>query len=776
MKRNLFIFIVFVMFFCVAQAQDNVADSIDALHYDLRLDIGNRTEKTITGSAAVTLRTLRAVDTLRLELCPSVVDSVWVDGHGVAFVYDALCRLVSVPYDGGVDDTVTLTVFYNKGQHVMPQGWGGFYFDDNIYYNLGIAIYEYPHNVGKAWFPCRDNFYDKATYHFEITAKPGWKAICTGLLDTVTYNADGSSRWCWTLSRRTPTYLVGVAVAPFHIIERQYEGESSVYPAMLGFLNHDSTSVWRTYENMSKVIPMYERRFGPYRWDRVGYVSTPMGSMEHVGNIAFTTNCMSSNDEACLATMSHEFAHSWFGNLVTCSTSQDMWINEGGASFCEEVAIEAMTADTAPLYYRQFARRNLIDVLMNTHVKDHGFKPVYGQEPLYTYGSTVYDKGATVWHSLRGYMGDSLFYASLRTLFERAAFTNIDSRQLCDSLSLYSGMDLTDFFDFHVFRPGFVDYVIDSISTPRSVTAVYLRQKLYGTDTFATGNRVWVTFFSPKLDTVRRLVTFDGITAKAAFRLPFKPLFAIANYDEELSTASVAQHENINAKGTYEFADALFRTSVTLMPGGDSAWLHVTHHWTRPDTSYSPRYLRMADRYWTVTGRIPDGARLNGQFYYSRIDDDASLDGDFVTTVNDFDKVRLLYRRDAGEEWTPVTRKHSGEGYQGYFVLTSLKVGEYTLAMVDDDAVGIDAARPSHAAVRVCPNPSNGMVTVRTARDGEPLTIEVVSTDGKSVVDKYKAVSGEGMMLRLPSGVYIFRIFDSEGTLKGSEKVQIMNF
>ena len=181
------------LFLPAAKSQDNLFDSIDALHYDLRLDIGNSSFKRIEGSATVTMRILRHVDSIALELCPSIIDSVMLNGTICGFSYNSPKRVLKIPFGGNVGDTVTATVFYNKGQHIMPQGWGGFYFDNNIYYNLGIAIYEYPHNVGKAWFPCRDNFYDKSTYHFEITAKPGWKAICTGMPDTMIVNADSSS-------------------------------------------------------------------------------------------------------------------------------------------------------------------------------------------------------------------------------------------------------------------------------------------------------------------------------------------------------------------------------------------------------------------------------------------------------------------------------------------------------------------------------------------------------------------------------------------------------
>lgn len=768
------ILLVLVLLVCGRMmAQDGTSDSVDALHYDLRLDIGNQYNKQIAGSAAVTMHVLRQVDSLVLELCPSTIDSVLVDGESVAYSYDQAARLLKAPFRGNAGDTVTMTVFYRKGEHIMSQGWGGFYFDNGIYYNLGIAIYEYPHNVGKAWFPCRDNFTDKATYSLGITAKPGWRAICSGVKTGEVEHADGSLTTEWLLNHPTPTYLVGVAVAPFNIIEREYEGVNATYSALLGFIHHDSTNVWQAYENMSKVIPMYERCFGPYRWDRVGYVSTPKGSMEHAANIAFTTYCMSSQEEACLATMSHEFAHSWFGNLVTCATSKDMWINEGGASFCEEVAIQAITSDRDSLYYRDFARKNLRSVLLSTHERDDGFKPLYGQTWQYTYGSTVYNKGATVWHSLRGYLGDSLFYASLRTLFDRAAFQNLDSWQLRDSLSLYSGNDLTDFFAFHVFRPGFVDYVVDSIHNSRSSTALYLRQKLYGTDTLMDGNRVWVTFFSPELKSVKKLVTFDGEKTRKVFQLPFEPLFAVVDYDEELSKASLSQHATIKAKGTTDMEDALFRTVVRKVPEGDSVWLHVTHHWSNPDTSTSPQFQKFADRYWSVTGCIPEGALMSGMFYYSRSGEGHTLDDNLIANASDFERLRLLYRCNSGDRWRVVSSRHSDNTAQGYFTVNNLMLGEYTLALVDTNYVGM-ALPASGRPIQIFPNPSNGRITIVGSKDDDYLSLEVLNVAGQVVDRRKQVIPGEELDLGLLKGQYLIKVIGRDGSLLASKTLQIL--
>ena len=767
------IFLIFALLVCGRiMAQDGTPDSIDALHYDLRLDIGNLYNKQISGSAAVTMKVLRPVGSLALELCPATVDSVLLDGVNVAYNFDQERRLLLTPFGGQVGDTVTMTVFYRKGQHIMPQGWGGFYFDNNIYYNLGIAIYEYPHNVGKTWFPCRDNFTDKATYNMRITAKLGWRAICSGVQTMEEEYDDGSLMTEWNLDHPTPTYLVGVAVAPFHIIEREYEGEYATYPAILGFLNHDSVKVWNTYEYMSKVIPMFERCFGPYRWDRVGYVSTNKGSMEHSANIAFTTHCMASQQEECLATMSHEFAHSWFGNLITCTTNKDMWINEGGASFCEEVAIQAINAESDPMHYHDFARQNLREVLLGTHISDDGFKPLYGHTWQYTYGSTVYDKGATVWHSLRGYMGEELFYSSLRMLFERAAFQNLDSWQLRDSLELYSGMDLTGFFDFHVFRPGFVDYVIDSLHNSNAGTTVYLRQKLYGTDTMMDGNRVWVTFFSSDLAKEKRLVTFDGERTSVTFQLPFEPVFAIVDLDEELSKASLAQCTTIKEKGSIVMEDAMSRIDTRKIVDGDSAWLHVSHHFSRPDTSLSPQIVRMADHYWTVTGSVPEGFLMSGMFYYSRANEDRTLDEDLISSSDDFKRLRLMYRSNAGDNWRVASSRHTNSTTQGYFTDMNLKMGEYTLALIDTNYVSLTTPS-SESDFSIYPNPTNGKIVIRGPQQGDVYDIDVVGTNGQTVRQRSGVRGGEELDLGLPSGIYVVNVKNRHGELLASLKIQI---
>lgn len=771
--KNRILFAVLVLsglFMPLHAQQDNIVDSVDVLDYDLVLDVGNHTQNRIEGSAAVTMRVLQPVDSIGLELKLSEVDSVLVDGVNTGFGYEA--PLLKVPFSGSVGDTVVVTVFYRKGQYIAPNGWGGFYFDNNIYYNLGIAIYEYPHNIGKAWFPCRDNFYDKATYRFRITAKPGWQAICTGVKVSEVEYDDHSLVSEWVLGHPTPTYLVGVAVADFNTIDTLFNGNDTVYPGLLGYLNHSTSGVQTAFGHMNKVIPMYERCFGPYRWDRVGYVSTPKGSMEHVGNIAFTTQCMASDAEACLATMSHEFAHSWFGNLITCATAADMWINEGGASFCEELAVQAIYADTDPMRYKVFADENLSDVLLQAHINDNGFKPLYGQTPEYTYGTTVYDKGATVWHSLRGYVGDSLFYSSMRRLFRNMAFQNIDSYSLRDSLSLYTGIDLTDFFAFHVFNAGFCDFVIDSLTTVGMNTTVFIRQKSYGTTTLANGNRVWISFFSPQMEREDRLVTFDGAATSASFVLPFVPAFAIVDYDKHLSKAAIGSELAVSSKGTFDLPLSQMKVSVMKVSDSSSSWVYAVHHWCKPDTSESPRYVRMARRYWHISGVFNPEERLNGRFHHS-----SSLDEGLFSGTSELGMVRVLYREGVGYEWREVAANHAGTSVDGYFVVNNIQPGEYTLAFVDTSVhVSTQVIDGASHELNVYPNPSRGAVTIETGVRGEHLIVDVCDSNGRVVAKALPAVSGESMKLALHDGVYLLNVYRDKGRFVGTAKIHFMNF
>src|SRR5574344_2155223 len=710
--KYLRLFTFALLAFCLSTGSISAqnADTLDVLHYNLRLDVGHQTAHRLAGSAIIKARLLCNTASVNFDLQNATVDSVHLNNTPCNSTYTS--PRLSVPVNGiEVGDTFEVEVFY-----------------------------------------------DTASYRLEITAPSQWQALCSGVRDTAYLNADNSQTSVWTLQQPIPTYLLGMAVGPFHTIERQYVSTYGTYPATIGYRTQDSASVYESFSILEDVVPAYERCFGPYRWDKIGYVGTPQGSMEHASNIALVNFCMDNLSEACQSTMVHELAHAWFGNLITCAAAEDMWFNEGGASFCEEVAMEAAFDKD---YASQFYETNLEEVLRTTHITDGGYKPLYGQIPAYTYGSTVYNKGAVVWHSLRSYVGDSVFYASLRRLFNNKAFGNIDSYQLRDSLSLYTGVDLTDFFNFHVFSPGFVDYVIDSITSQPAgneyQVTVALRQKLVGTTTFANSNRVPVTFFSSSRQQAKRTVMFNGEHATQTFTLPFNPVFAVPDYDREVSDAVTDAELLITEKQTTELPLAHFKALVSK--ADDTAFLHVDCHWTQPDNDENPEIVRTANRFWNIDGILPSGVKIRGFFRYGRNSVDyPNLDHGFYTQSASFDSIQLIYREDPSQPWRVISSTVSGNVNAGWFTVSSLKPGQYSLAVIDTALLAMTTPRPENPQINIFPNPSHHGCTVNVPHYCGTLDITIHSSTGSRVAHLHKVPNGKYLDLNLPPNTYTFTI------------------
>ncbi len=781
MKKILY----FLLPLCLSMVQNRAfgqsaeADSVDVLHYDLTLDMGNTTPKQLRATAEITFRMTRQCSSLTLDLICDSLFPVSLDGTIIrGFNYERDNALLRIYLSNVVvGDTHVITVPYVTNGYVENYGFGGMHLDNNIYYNLGCAFMQFPHVFGRSWYPCRDNFYDKATYRYNVTTKPGWRALCSGMKQSETWADDGSSTSVWTLDYPIPTYLSGVATADFHIIEREYQGLYGTYPATIGFTTHDSTSVVATYDILEEVIPMYERCFGPYRWERVGYVSTPMGSMEHANNIALVSDCMASSDNRCHSTICHELGHAWFGNLVTCATEGDMWINEGGATFCEEIATEALYGKSAAT---DFYQNKLSTVLRTAHKDDAGWRSLSGMSRYYTYGTTTYQQGAMVWHSLRGYIGDSLFYVCMNRLFCNCAFGNLDAASLRDSLSLYSGMDLTDFFDFHVFRPGFVDYSIENFTSDASSATLTLRQLLRGTDQMARGNRVPITFFSRDLQTCDRLMIFDDSVFTQTFSLPFQAAFAVVDYHHQFSDACTDDTANLSSQGLQEMPHSYCRIMVGKATDRTNAWVHVGHHFAQPQGPLPEGIVRLSNRYWQVVGNIPWEGNITGRFLYNRGPNGSAgaafIDEDFYEKVATLDSLCLVYRSDPRQPWQLVSRtRTSASSFSNGYFTARLLPGQYALAVVDTALVSITPLQPQESSVvlSLYPNPaSHGQFTVDMGSYDKKFNLLMLDSLGRKVLEKNDLHSGDAVCHNLPAGSYVVLIKNNFLSLQAQIIVQ----
>lgn len=126
------------------------------------------------------------------------------------------------------------------------------------------------------------------------------------------------------MNQEIPSYLASVAVAPY--TEVNYTFNSILNPQLnvkLAAVASDTTVMKNAFISLEPIFHQFENHFGPYRWDRIGYVMTPFqaGAMEHASNIAYPRDLLTGGPSGNQHIMAHELSHHWFGDLATCRTA-----------------------------------------------------------------------------------------------------------------------------------------------------------------------------------------------------------------------------------------------------------------------------------------------------------------------------------------------------------------------------------------------------------------------------------------------------------------------
>ena len=127
-----------------------------------------------------------------------------------------------------------------------------------------------------------------------------------------------------------------IHVADYSTIKWTYNGSERDIPVELYAKAQDTAAFKIAFQNLDKNLEAFEHFYGPYQFEKVGYSLVPFngGAMEHSTNISYPVSA-ATNGLAFETLMAHELAHHWWGNWVTCDKKEEMWLNEGMASYSE---------------------------------------------------------------------------------------------------------------------------------------------------------------------------------------------------------------------------------------------------------------------------------------------------------------------------------------------------------------------------------------------------------------------------------------------------------
>lgn len=711
-------------------------DSIDVINYNIHLNITDYTNQFISGNTEVELiPKYNNLHNIQLDLLSFFIDSITVNGvYQYFWDYDDTLLTIPLLQPASVSDTLKVAVFYYGHPQEDPgvNHWGGFKWSGTASYNLGVGFETVPHNFGRCWFPCNDNFVDRATYDFRILVNSSIEqvAVCNGTLigkDTANCACTGKAEYHWRISDPIPTYLASVAIDKYSLVADTYNGILGQIPIQLWVRTADTLKAKNSFINLKSILSLFESKFGPYRWERVGYVGVDFdaGAMEHATTVAFPNLCITGTT-AYEELYTHELSHSWFGNLITCSTAQDMWINEGWATFSEMVYEEAFKGHET---FIKNKRIKLNKVLRYNQIEEGGYIALNQVPDSITYGSTSYDKGGLVVQTLRSYMGDSLFYVCVKAILDTFKFKDINSGQMRDYLSARSGINLNEFFNSWVFTSGFPHFSVDSFkvvsNAPNFDVTVFAREKMRGRTNFSNNNMLEITFMDSLWNKTSRVIDISGGVGSSTFSIPFNPICVFMDLYEKTDDATIDNFKTIKSINSYTFEQTYFSGNVTTLT--DSAFIRVEHNWVAPDNFKNPisGVLISRERYWKIDGIIPSNFVMTGKFYYDKTTTTTGyLDNQLITNVAD--SLVILYRKGTWDDWKIIPHTKIGNNNSGNLKIDTIKKGEYSLGIRNWELYHSTGSlfMNSNNEISIIPNPASETCSIKyNKKNGDQLNL-----------------------------------------------------
>ena len=758
------------------------SDTFDIQHYDIAIDVTDYIGRSINAATTIEYTPLIPGTTIRFDLIDTLmVDSVVAYGALLPFAHANDILTVELS-EAVVGVQYALTVHY-RGKPQRDPEWGGFYFQSNYIYNLGIGLSTIPPNFGKVWYPCFDSFVERASYTYHVKSAGTFRAHCQGeFLGEIQLGGDTVIR-SYALDQSITTHVSAIAVADYRDSTIIHAGAYGEIPVTLTGKPSQINTMVAKFASIGDAIDAYEFWYGPYPYDRVGYVMATDGALEIPENVAYPDFMNTQSLPANRGLFGHELGHHWWGDNVTPRTHNDMWFKEGPAEYSGHLLEEWAFGEEA---FEDAVKDNMLYVLEEAHQQDGGFQALSPMPDAYIYGLHTYYKGAAVIHNLRGYLGDTLFRHVMTTIQLDHANTNMDALGFKNALEAASGQDMDPFFDAHVFAPGFSVFTVNDLSSQENGgvwnVQLQLRQRLRATSAFHTQVPLDITLIGAnwQRQEYRELAT-DEFTV-LQLDCDFEPVLAVINGHNRLNQARM-DHEFV-ARAGESFPSALPRVEFRLYPGTavDSSLVRIEHIWAAPDTDNLAWGVSAISNshFWTVDGIWALGTTYSARLYYSGNTSDR-LDFDlYGDTEAD---ALLLYRADPNDPWEPApdytlvaTNLLNGIGY---FNVTVLRKGQYAFANGNVIA-GVGENPSDEGKLEAFPNPADDLLTVKGSAEGAvKLSFDIITSTGQLVQRSTSNVKGAFekriSATDLASGQYVLQVRDNAGDLLGTARFEVVH-
>jgi aminopeptidase N len=404
--------------------------------------------KTLHGVVTTRVRAIEdGVRTLKLDAVDLAIDAVADQaGKSLAFVATSTHLTIALASALAAGDTFTFAVTYRA---IEPQR--GLYFIDAP----RQAWTQSQDTDARAWLPCFDHPSEKQPTSTTIVVEPGLFALGNGALIERAETPEGVTfRYEQTIPHST--YLLTMVAGAFSTIEQAHERLQVSYYVELG----READGERSFGNTPKMIETFERAIGvPYPYARYGQIAVAdfiFGGMENTSATTQTDRTLHDErahlDFSSDPLVSHELAHQWFGDLVTCRDWSQAWLNEGFATYFETVWMEAHLGwdeyqrdvfEIVGRYLDEDGERYRRPIVCNMY-----------RDPIELFDRHLYEKGGAVLHMLRGELGWDRMKRALKRYVSDNATHNVETIDLVRAIERETGRNMRAFFAQWVERGG----------------------------------------------------------------------------------------------------------------------------------------------------------------------------------------------------------------------------------------------------------------------------------------------------------------------------------
>ena len=458
------------------------------------------------------------------------IDKVVLNGKNLSYNYDGKILSINLGKDYGLNDTLTYSITYST----VPKKGIFFILPDKAYPKRIPEIWSQSESEdAQYWYPCHDYPDDFSTSSLTATVPEDWVVVSNGLLKKTTSDKkDHTKTFYWDEEKPHVVYLNSIVAGKYKILKTKWDNVSIYYYVEPQFAD----VAMENFSHTPDILKFFSEVTGHhYEWDKLS-LSTVQdfteGGMENVSAITLTNTTFHDKNAEPQANstdlVSHETAHQWFGDLLTCRNWANAWLNEGFATFFE--ALYGQHAFGNDHYIYEMSKNQ--EQVINADKRER--RPiVYNRynSPDDVFGVYIYPRGSDVLNMLRYVLGDQSFFNAIKHYVKEYQFHNVDTHDFEKAVQEATGQNLYWFFDEWVYKAGHpvfkVKYDYNS-STNKLIMTVDQTQKV---DSLTPIYKMQVeVYIETPTEKIAKRVWIDSLENTFSFDVKNQPL--MVNFDE----------------------------------------------------------------------------------------------------------------------------------------------------------------------------------------------------------------------------------------------------